>query len=114
MLERLKRMTRARLPNIFGSRERYYNFDDARMAINDLGIEIPAPMLQKLLDNDEHLDDFITALYEVEKLMGVDSILTPFATLESKYKPKVIVTDNHVAFTLHHKSEDLIFAEYTL
>jgi hypothetical protein len=114
MFERAKRVAKSFSPNLFKSRERYYNFDDARMAITDMGLAIPATMFEKLLASDEIMDDFIDSLYEVEVQIDVKEILTDASVIDAKFEPKAEVEGDKVAFSLVSKGERWIFAEYTV
>jgi hypothetical protein len=114
-ISRLKRITKSLLPSFKKSRERYYNFDDARMAITELALAIPADLLAKLLDSDTILDDFLSAIYAVEDEAGV-TLLTDLGGIDSRFQPKVYVEDQRVAFSVvlgRILTQEYIFADYT-
>lgn len=116
-LSRLQRLARAIVPNFGKKRERYYNFDDAKMMINELALDIPPDMLAKLLDNDTLLDDFLMGLYQIEDHIGKRDVVLENHTLNPAYQPRVYVEGNQIAFSLTHGSlmkKEVVFAEYEL
>lgn len=116
-LSRLQRLAKSLVPNFGKKRERYYNFDDAKMMINDLALEIPADMLAKLLDSDTLLDDFLMGLYQIEDHIGKKDVVLENHTLNPDYQPRVYVEENRIAFSLTYGSlmkKEIVFAEYTL
>jgi len=115
---RLNRLVKALVPNFSKKRERYYSFDEARMMIADLAMPIPPEMLQKLLDTDALLDEFINSLYQVEDEIGKGSIVTEFSTIMADYQPSVHIEENKIAFTVTYKklfqAHQTVFVEYSL
>ncbi|GAB4416943.1 MAG: hypothetical protein OHK0039_26720 [Bacteroidia bacterium] len=109
--KRLQRMARSLVPRFPRNRDRYYSHADARNIINDLGMSIPPAVLADLVGDDEVLDDFINSLYELEQTLG-KQVVTPYATLDEAWTPRVYVADGLVAFTITRKGKEMIFAEY--
>ncbi len=93
--------------------DHYYEPEDARMMITDLGMEIPANVLKALTNSDVVLDEFVTGVYLVEDEVG-EKIVTDFATIDSQYDPKVYQEGNMIGFTVSYKGERIVFAEFKL
>ena len=113
-IARLKRIAKSMLPYFNTKRTIYYNFEDAKMIINDLGFQIPAEMLAQLLDSDTILDDFLSCLYQLEDDYG-KSVLTESSVLLPELQPKVYVEGQRIAFTVTYGTfakKEVIFAEY--
>lgn len=114
-LSRLKRLAQALIPNFRKQRDRYYNFEDAKMMISELGMAIPAELFTKIIDNDSILDDFLNHIYQLEDEMGKKDLITEESTINPAYQPKVYVEDNKVAFTVTWgflTKQKVVFAEY--
>lgn len=115
---RLNRLMKSLIPNFGKKRERYYSFDEARMMIADLGMAIPPEMLQKLLETEALLDEFLNSLYQLEDEIGKGSIVTDFSVIDAAYQPTVHVEENKIAFSVTYKklfqTQQLVFVEYTL
>lgn len=116
-LSRLKRIAQSLIPNFRKQRDRYYNFEDAKMMITELGIDIPPAIFAKLTEDDQILDDFINKIYQAEDTLGIKNLVTEESILNPTYQPKVYVEDNKVAFTITSSGaftkQEVIFAEYT-
>jgi hypothetical protein len=112
---RIKRLAKSFLPNLGKSRTQYYNFEDAKMMINDLALAIPADLLPKLLDSNTILDDFLTCIYQLEDAIGKKDVITEDMSINPVYKPKVYVDGEKIAFTATYgllSKEEMVFAEY--
>ncbi|RMG56200.1 MAG: hypothetical protein D6722_26840 [Bacteroidetes bacterium] len=110
---RLQRLAKSLIPNFGRDRSRHYDHDDARNIINDLGLQIPPPVLAFLVTSDTILEDFVTSLYELEAHLR-KPVVTESATLDSAFMPQVYVEPHQVAFSVTHKGKEVIFAEYDL
>jgi len=114
--QRLKRVVRSLMPE-FSTRRRdvsqYYAAEDARMMINELGMQIPPKVLKALSNSEVALEDFINGVYLVEDEIG-RKIVTDRSIIDSQYKPKVYLEDNLIGFTIFHRGEEIIFAEFKL
>ncbi len=111
---RLKRITKSLLPSLRKHRENYYNFEDARMAINDLGMGIAPELLLKLVGNDAILDDFIGSLYQLEDDFG-KPVLNASSVILPELQPKVYTEGERIAFTVTYgtfRKQEIVFAEY--
>ncbi|MEM7371496.1 MAG: hypothetical protein AAF587_22980 [Bacteroidota bacterium] len=108
---RIKRLAKSLVPRFSRSRTYEYTLSDAHMMITDLGMNIPPEILEKLVSNDRILDDFLTSIYQLEKEIRQTAI-TEFATIKPELEPKVYLEDGMVGFTIMHKGEELVFAEY--
>lgn len=112
---RLKRLAKSLLLNLGKKRAQYYNFEDAKMMINDLGLSIPPDLLAKLVDSNVILDDFLTCIYQLEDAIGKNDVITEDMTIHPKYEPKVYVEGQRIAFTAKYgflQKEETVFAEY--
>lgn len=112
-LDRFKRLAKSLIPRFPRGDQRQYSLEDARMMINDLGLNIPPEVLDHLVNTDTILDDFINSIYNLENKLR-KRIITDFATIDAKWNPNVYVENGKVAFTISTKKEELIFAEYDL
>lgn len=110
---RLKRIAKALAPKFPRSRSYEYTLSDARMMITDLGMEIPPKVLDQLVSNDLVLDDFLTSVYELEREIRKKAV-TEFATIKPELEPKVYLEDGMIGFTIVHKDEELVYAEYKI
>jgi hypothetical protein len=113
---RFRRLAKSIMPDFSRSRRdigQYYDNDDARMMINELAMEIPPKVLKALLRSDKAMDDFINGVYLAEDDIG-KRIVTDRAIISSQYAPQVHIEDGVLMFTVRHKGEEIIFAEYKL
>lgn len=110
---RIKRLAKSLVPRFSRSRTYEYTLSDAHMMITDLGMSIPPEVLDQLVSNDLILDDFLTSIYQLEKEIRKKAV-TEFATLKPELEPKVYLEDGMIGFTITHKGEELVFAEYSL
>ncbi|MFN0199947.1 MAG: hypothetical protein ACKVTZ_00415 [Bacteroidia bacterium] len=116
-LSRLQRLAKSLLPNFGANRERYYSFEDTRMIITDLGMQIPEKMLTSLLWTQTLLDEFTNAIYLLEDKVAKDIITEDYA-INPKYSPKVYVEGGKIAFSITYTSllsqKEIVFIEYDL
>ncbi|RMG23767.1 MAG: hypothetical protein D6730_13835 [Bacteroidetes bacterium] len=110
-LKRFQRLAKSLIPRFPRGRERHYTLEDARMMINELGMQMPPEALAYLLDSDERLDDFLNAIYNLEEKFR-RKVVTPQATIDEALDPKVYVEAGTIAFTVKGKRGEVIFAEY--
>lgn len=115
-LSRLKRIAQALIPNLGKQRDRYYNFEDAKMIISELGISIPPDLFAKITEDDRILDDFLNKIYQLEDEIGKKDVITTESIINPIYSPKVYVEENKIAFTVSYgflTKQEVIFAEYS-
>lgn len=110
---RLKRVVKSIIPRFPKGRERQYNLGDARNMINELGMQMSPATLEALVSNDMILDDFLSSVYHLEYEIR-RKVVTSFATIDADYNPRVYEEDNVVGFSVTHRGEELVFAEYDL
>lgn len=113
---RLKRVVRSMIPEFSSRRkdiDQYYDTGDARMMINELGMQIPPKVLKALGNSDVALEEFINGIYLVEDEIN-KTIVTDRSILDPTYEPKVYLEDGRIGFTVSHKGEEIIFAEFKL
>ncbi len=113
---RLKRVVRSLMPDFTTRRKdikQYYDVDDARMMINELGMQIPPKILKGLLNSDAALDEFVNGVYLVEDEIK-RKIVTNRSIIDPQYQPQVHLEENLIGFTITHKREEIIFAEFKL
>ncbi|MDX2250581.1 MAG: hypothetical protein SF052_27615 [Bacteroidia bacterium] len=111
--KRLARLTKSIVPRFERGRSRYLNHDDARMMINDLGMQMSPEVLKKLIFNAEILEDFINSVYQLEQKINKE-VVTEYATIDIEYNPKVYVEGHTVGFSITYKDKEVVFAEYDL
>ena len=111
-LNRLKRLVKSLLPKRRDI-EDYYHPEDARVMINEMAMSIPPKVLDALLRSEVALDEFITGVYLAEDDIG-ERIINERHEIDSMYHPQVHIEDNRIAFTITHRGEEIIFAEYKL
>lgn len=113
---RLKRVVRSLIPDFSAKRkdiDQYYEAEDARMMINELGMQIPPKVLKALVNSDVALEEFINGVYLVEDEIR-RQIITDRSIIDPIYEPKVYLEDGLIGFTVSHKGEEIIFAEFRL
>ncbi|MBX7241803.1 MAG: hypothetical protein K1X92_08645 [Bacteroidia bacterium] len=113
-ISRLKRLAKSLISSLNKSRSHYYSFEDAKMAINELGMSIPPDLLAKLLDSDSLLDDFLSNLYTLEDDYG-KPVLNASSAIIPELQPKVYAEGQRIAFTVTYgtfRKQEVIFAEY--
>ncbi len=113
-ISRLKRLAKSLLSPISNRRSNYYSFEDAKMAINELGMSIPPDLLAKMLDSDSILDDFLSNLYLLEDDYG-KPVLNSSSEILPELQPKVYAEGQRLAFTVTYgtfRKQEVIFAEY--
>lgn len=113
-LKRLKRIIKSVLPSFKKKRKRYYNFDDAKSILNELGMQMSPEVLGWLIEDESLLDDFCTSLYYLEDDIDRDDIITEFSRIDEQYEPKVYQEGGQVLFTIFHRKKEIVFAEYEL
>lgn len=115
-LHRLKRLAKSVLPDFTFKRRDisdYYHPEDARVMINELALSIPPKVLKALLNSSVALDEFITGIYLAEDDIG-ERLINERKEIDAVYSPQAHLEDNRIAFTITHKAEEIIFAEYKL
>jgi len=111
--KRLKRVLKSLIPSFPRDEDRQYSLADARNMINDVGLQMSAEVLDKLVSKDKILDDFLSNIYYLESDIG-RKVVTDYATIDMKYNPRVYVEGDLVGFSVTHKGEEIVFAEYEL
>ncbi|MEZ4772255.1 MAG: hypothetical protein R3D00_03665 [Bacteroidia bacterium] len=111
--KRLTRLSKSIIPRFERGRSRHYNHGDARMMINDLGMQMSPEVLQKLVSNAEVLEDFLNSIYQLEQKINKE-VVTEYATIDTEYEPKVYVEERSVGFSITYKGKEVVFAEYEL
>jgi hypothetical protein len=112
--KRFKRAVKSMLPRIGKKRDRYYDYGDARLMINDLGLQMSADVLAYLVSRTDVLEDFIQGVYFFEDDIRKKDVVIDPTVINSKYEPKVYVEDGKVEFTASYGGDEIIFAEYQL
>lgn len=110
---RLKRVLKSLIPRFPRDEDRQYSLEDARNMINDVGLQMSAEILRKLVEDDKILDDFLSNIYFLESDIG-RKVVSSYATIDMKYNPRVYVEDDLVGFSITYKGEEIVFAEYEL
>jgi len=109
---RLKRVAQSYLPHLSSEANREYSYEDARMMLTDLGLQMSPEVLDTLLSRLDVLDDFILSIYQLEKEIKRTDIVTEFCTIDMKYEPHVYADSRFIGFTITHEDEEILFAEY--
>ena len=109
--KRLKRLTKSLIPRFPRSGQKNYSPSDARMMISELGIHMPSEVYTYLVERDAILDDFINSIYELERKLR-RKVVTDMATIDEELNPQVYVEDGMAGFSVTHKGEEIVFAEY--
>lgn len=112
-LKRLERIVRSLIPRIPRDPDRQYSLADARNMINELGLQMPPEVMAYLLERDAILDDFISSIYDLEARLN-RKVVQPQGTLDEQLQPRVRVEEGKVAFTIEHRGQEKVFAEYDL
>lgn len=110
---RLKRILKSVIPRFPKGSDRQYNHSDAKMILNDLGMEIPAKVLAKMMSSDAILEDFVNNLYHLEADIR-KRVVNEFSVIDPKFEPKVYNEDGMLGFSIRHKGEEIVFAEYRI
>jgi len=110
---RLKRLTKSLIPRFPRSGERTYSPSDARMMISELGIHMPSAVYTRLVEQDAILDDFVNSIYQLERKLR-RRVITDMAIIDEELNPQVYVENGTVGFSITHKDEEIVFAEYEL
>lgn len=110
---RLKRLAKSLIPRFPKGKERYYTPSDARMMINELGLQMSPEVLKYLVSRDAILDDFINSIYQLEQEIR-KRVVTEFGTIDHEYEPRVYVEGQVVGFSVTYKNEEIVFAEYEM
>ena len=95
------------------SRDVYYEFDDARMILTDLGIQMSPETFAYLNSKDELLDSFLHQIYATEDHTG-RFLIENHTAIDPIYEPKVYELDGKATFTIQVKGKEIIFAEFDL
>lgn len=111
--KRLKRVLKSLIPRFPKDEDRQYSLADARNMINDVGLQMSSEVLEKIVSKDKLLDDFLDDIYYLESDIG-RKVVTDYATIDMKYNPRVYVEGDLVGFSITHKGEEIVFAEYEL
>lgn len=111
--KRFKRLIKSVIPRFPDGNQRSYTLDDVKSVINDLGMEIPAKVLKAIMSNDMLLDDFLNNLYHLEADIR-KRVVNDFSVIDPKFEPKVYNEDGMLGFTIQHKGEEIVFAEYRI
>lgn len=112
-LKRLERLVKSLVPRFPRDPKRQYTLDDARMMINEMGMDLQPQTLAYLVDNEEFLDEFINSVYHVENKLG-KGIITESATIDPIYEPQAYEEDGNVGFTVKLRRKEVVFAEYEI
>ncbi|MCB0840813.1 MAG: hypothetical protein KDD99_29295 [Bacteroidetes bacterium] len=111
--KRFQRLAKSIIPRFKRGDDEYYSREDARNMINDLGMQMEPEVLAKLIENEEVLEDFTNSIYQLEKKVR-KKVVTDFATIDLEFEPKVYVEDGVVGFTIVHRGDEIVFAEYKI
>jgi len=109
--KRLTRLIKAAIPRFPRSEDRQYQLSDAHMMITDLGMQMSPEALAFMTDDDNRLDDFLMNIYHLEADIRKKAV-TEFATIHPDLSPKVYEEDGKIGFSVVHKKEEIVFAEY--
>ena len=113
--KRLKRLVKSVIPRFRGSDAgSTLKLEDARLILTNLGLQMSPQTLDKLISNDETLDDFLMSIHELERDLQM-KVLTSDYDIDPILSPKVYDLGTAVGFTvLNRQGEEMVFAEYTL
>lgn len=92
---------------------RYYSFEEAKLIVNDLALDLKPETLDKIISSDEILDEFLGYIYTIEKKIN-KSIVNNLGVIAEEFEPKAYEEGNMVAFSLNHKGKEVVFAEFDL
>lgn len=111
--KRLERMIRSLIPRFPRAEDRQYSLKDARNMINELGLQMPADVLDFLVSRDTILDDFINSIHDLEAKLR-RKVVNDHGEIDEELEPKVYVEEDEVGFSVTHKGKEIVFAEYPL
>ena len=109
--KRFKRLAKSLIPRFPRGDEKYYTREDARNMINDLGLQISPEALEALVNSETVLEDFTNSIYELERKIR-KKVVTDFATIDLEFEPHVYEEDGRVGFTILHRGDEILFADY--
>lgn len=111
-IDRLKRIARSWWGGIRKKqRPASYERDDARMIINDLGLQMSPEALTSIADNSFRREDMLVQIYNAEEDLGID-IIQDNVQIDSQWEPKVYEEEGKIAVTIVVKKEEIVIVEF--
>jgi hypothetical protein len=88
-----------------------YQDDDALMILTDLGLQMSPEALIYISNDGTRREDFLMQLYAAEEDLRVD-IIKDNVMIDPALQPKVYEVEGKIGFTIMHKKEEYLVAEY--
>lgn len=88
-----------------------YEQDDARMILNELGLQMSPEALAFVADNSFRREDMLVQIYAAEEELNVDLILDN-VMIDPIWDPKVYVGDKKFAITVTVRREEVVIVEF--
>jgi hypothetical protein len=113
-LFRLKRIVSSWIGGVRHRKKRRissYEHDDARMILNDLGLQMTPEALAFVADDRFRREDFLMQLYAAEEELGID-LIKDNIMLDPALSPTVYEREGKLAFTAAIRGEEYIVAEF--
>jgi hypothetical protein len=88
-----------------------YQDDDALLILTDLGLLMSPEALIYVSQNSTRREDFLMQVYSAEEDLGID-IIKSNVMIDPALSPKVYEVEGKIGFTIVHKKEEYLIAEY--
>ena len=108
--KRLKRVVKS-WTGVLSRDEIYYSYDDARMILTDLGMQMSPEALAYLTSSEEIMEEFLGQVSAVEKKLGLNIIKDQYS-IDPELQPKVYEIEGEIIITILHKGVESILVEF--
>jgi hypothetical protein len=88
-----------------------YQDDDALLILTDLGLLMSPEALVYVSNNSTRREDFLMQLYAAEEDLRID-IIRDNVMIDPALEPKVYEVEGKIGFTIMHKKEEYLVAEF--
>lgn len=92
----------------------YYDTADARMILNELGMQMSPAALEYMTSSDLIMEEFLQCIYEAEEVLGKSLISEGGMQISPVWKTRVLEADGILVFTLMDGKKEKIFAEFRM
>ena len=107
---RLKRVVKS-WTGVLSRNEIYYSYDDARMILTELGMDMSPEAFAYLTGSQEIMDEFLGQVSAVEKKLGINIILDN-SRIDPELSPQVYEIDGEIIITILDKGVESILVEF--
>lgn len=91
----------------------YYDFDDARAILNELGLQMSPEALAHMTSSDLIMQEFLDCVYAAEDVIGRD-LIQHNKEINPLYEPKVYEEDGWIIFTITRRTKELVYGEFPM